>query len=64
MFPKLEYLYTDYIYVGALIMLKKNNKHPMMFTEGNGEVIGTNNTVSSCLMQGEIVTVSARSDDR
>jgi hypothetical protein len=43
--PKLDYLITDDIYVGALITVRKKSDYPVIYTDLTGKVIGVNSHV-------------------
>ena len=42
--PKLEFLFTDSICIGALVVPKKNDQ-PVIITDVYGGIIGTNRVV-------------------
>lgn len=41
--PKLDYLMSDDIYIGALISIRKKNHYPLLFTDIAGKIVGWNN---------------------
>lgn len=41
--PKLDYLMSDDIYIGALISVRKKNHYPLLFTDIAGKIVGWNN---------------------
>ena len=47
--PKLDYLITDDIYIGAFITMRKKNNGPIVYTDVNGQIIGTNNQAIKAL---------------
>jgi hypothetical protein len=47
--PKLEYKFSDDIYIGAVIIVRKKNQHAMIYTEHSGSIIGVNRHASDLL---------------
>ena len=40
--PKLDYFLSDDIYIGALISVRKKNSYPIIFSDGQGLILGSN----------------------
>jgi len=40
--PKLEYMFSDDIYIGAVIIVRKKNQFPILYTDNSGCIIGSN----------------------
>lgn len=43
--PKLEFLFLDGVYIGALVCSNKKNDLPIIFTDAQGGILGTNRVV-------------------
>ena len=52
MYFKLEYHFTDDIYIGVVVVVRKKNVHPMIYTDASGAIIGSNRHMTA-LLQGE-----------
>lgn len=46
---KLEYLFTEDVYIGAIIILRKKNGQSLLFTTMDGEIVGVNKKCKSLL---------------
>ena len=43
--PKLEYLFAEFIYIGAIMVVLRKNIYPMIYTDLEGSILGTNKQV-------------------
>ena len=44
--PRLEFLYSDDIYIAGLIVPRKKNNYPIIYTDLTGNIVGSNSLVS------------------
>jgi hypothetical protein len=47
--PKLEYMFSDDIYIGAVIISRKKNSFPLLYTDVNGVIVGANTSFMAVL---------------
>ena len=45
--PRLEFLYSDDVYIAGLIVPRKKNNYPIIYTDSVGNIVGSNSLVVS-----------------
>jgi hypothetical protein len=51
--PKLEYTFLDDIYIGAVLVVRKKNQFPIIYTDHSGAIIGMNKHATEVVAEKE-----------